>query len=180
MQVGAPRFVGGEPALLIAEQHEPSDRHVPRTLMAERHGGGVVSPEASQVSGGPPGFLLGNELFPQLHRLGLAERQHRGEDPQAQTHRAQVRAAVHDADLGVLGPEGRQQPQRPHRSMVGVARAERLRGGTIEQVSLPMELFLALERIERLEHPEERAGHHRPELTAGRHPLCSRRPTRGP
>ena len=59
----------------------------------------------------------------------------------------------------------------------------------LQQVALPVQLLAALERIERLEHAEERARHHvRSSLPAVRGPrrhrtrglpLCSRRPTSG-
>ena len=129
--------------------------------MAERHGMRVAAAQAVEIPRGAAGVLLGDVLLPQVHGLGVAEGEHRREDPHAHAPRAQVGPSVDHAHLRVLAVGGRQHAELPHGRPVGVALREGPHARLLHQVALPVQLLVALERIERLEHAEVGAGNHR-------------------
>src|SRR5439155_8607453 len=114
-----------------------------------------------------------------VHRLRLAERQHRSEHAHPHPPRAHERSSVDDAHVGVLAA-GR--PEDPHPSdgrVVAVARLRGGRDGALDEISLPVHLLDALERVQRLEHAQVGTGNHAAKSSVRRHPLCSRHPREG-
>jgi hypothetical protein len=143
--------------------------------VTEGHGERIAAAEAIELAGDPLAVLLRQEPVGELDRLGLAERQRGGEHTHAHAPRAHVRAAVDDADLGVLALGGRDDPQAVLR-VVQVAQPAARHPAVREQIALPAELLVPVERIQGLEHAEESTRDHVAESSAGVHLLCSRRP----
>ena len=57
--------------------------------------------------------------------------------------------------------DGREHTELAHRGSIGVAAAARRRRRSVQHEALPVQLLAPLERVERLIHAEEGAGHHR-------------------
>src|SRR5439155_461981 len=154
------------------EQDEPSDRHVPRALMTERDGARVATAHARQLLRGVLADGLRHELLPQVHRPGLAERQHRGEHAHPHSPRAHERAAVDHADLRVLTAGGTEETDPSSGRMISVAGCRGRHDRALEEVSLPMQLLVTLERVQGLEHAKEGAGNHAASLARGAIPYA--------
>ena len=154
------RRVVGDRALLRPEQHEPTQRDVPRALLDEGLGERIAPPQPRELAARAPGLPLGHEGVPHLDGLLLAEGGDRFEHPQAHPVRRQVRAPLEDADVCGFRARGGQQPDAGAGGAVGVARPP---GGRAprHQPALPVQLLLTLEPVERLQHAEVGGGHHR-------------------
>src|SRR6185437_13538011 len=63
-------LVLADPALVVPEQGEPTDRDVPRALVDEGGGVRVTPPVARELPARPPRFLLRHDRVPELDRLG--------------------------------------------------------------------------------------------------------------
>ena len=155
-----PALVVGDPALLVAEQDEPPDRDVPRALVDERDGVRVASAMFRQLAARVPCHLLRNDAISELELVGFPDRQHRGQHPELEPVWRHVGAPVDDADLRVLAVGGSQEAHALAGPSVQERGPERS-GGSAQEVPLPVQLFVPLEPVERLEHPEEGAGDHR-------------------
>ena len=176
-----PVLVLAQPPLLVAEEHEPADRHVPRALVAERHRVRVAPAEPREV-------LRGALRRPSSARTDptAPSAAPRGTTSIAASTRIRIRhgldvgAPVDHADLGVLAVGRRQHPEPAH----GVGGRRTGDGGTAlrgrRAGSAPS---AAAHRARTRRAAGTRGGRRwaprRRSLASVGHPLCSRRSTRG-
>jgi len=79
-----------DPPLVVGEEHEPPDRHVPGTLVDERQRARIPPAHLRQQSRGPTGLAPRHELLRELERPLLGERERRRQHAQSQPPRAHV------------------------------------------------------------------------------------------